>query len=150
MKRSILALLAVATLALAADGPRDEGKKPGPLEGTWKATSIEYNGEEVLGDSVKDLKVTLTAERFSVSGDAPEIERFARFSYKIDPKANPATLDLTFAGGEDKGVALNGIFQLKGDELELCLSLTPKERPKEFKSEAGTNVVRARFRREKK
>ncbi|OAI40750.1 hypothetical protein AYO40_04385 [Planctomycetaceae bacterium SCGC AG-212-D15] len=148
MKTFVAALVTI--LALAAAAPKDDAKKAESREGTWKASAIEYNGEQVLGETVKDLKITLTADRFTVSGDAPEIERYGRFTYKLDAKAKPATIDLTMVRGDDKGVTLNGIYQRKGDELELCLSLTPKERPKEFKSEGGTNVVRAVFKRDKK
>jgi uncharacterized protein (TIGR03067 family) len=142
--------LAVCLIALsiAADAPKDK-KAEDAFQATWKAAAIEYNGENVLGDSVKDLKVTITGDRFTVMGDAPEIERYGKFTFKIDPKATPATIDLTFQRGEDKGITLMGLYQLKGDELTLCISLTPKERPKELKSEEGSNVVRAVFKKDK-
>jgi uncharacterized protein (TIGR03067 family) len=151
MKTRVLAGL-VCCLALAADSPEAPKKAPGKMPGTWEATSIKYNGEEVLGEAVKSIKTTISEDKFSVAGDGPDVERYGKFAYKIDPKAKQPTIDLTHLVGEDKGLSLGGIYQLDGDELQLCVKLIAEkgaERPTELKSEEGSNVVLAVFKRVK-
>jgi uncharacterized protein (TIGR03067 family) len=147
MRLRIFAAIGLCLL-LAAEPAKE--KKPGEkLLGTWKATSIIYNGEEVLGDSVQNLKVTFTADKLSVSGEGAELDRYGKFSYALDP-AKAQAIDLKFQIGEDKGARLPGIFKVEGDALQICVILTiGGERPTEFKSEESSNIAVAKFKREK-
>ena len=62
---------------------------------------------------------------------------------KIDPKAKPATLDLTIdEGPEDaKGKISKCIYKLEGEKLTLCVSHPGKDRPKEFEQADGESYV---------
>src|SRR5947208_5943179 len=72
MKRCGLLLLA-AGLCLAADDAKDAAKaEMKKLEGTWVATSIEYDGDQVLGGEVKDVKLVIAGEEISVKGAIPD------------------------------------------------------------------------------
>jgi uncharacterized protein (TIGR03067 family) len=147
MKPQVFAALGLCLL-LAADTPKE--KKPAEkLLGTWKATSILYNGEEVLGDSVQNLKVTFTADKLTVSGEGAELDRYGKFSYGLDP-TKPQAIDLKFQIGTDKGASVPGIFKIDGEELQLCVALTiGAERPTEFKSTESSNIALAKFKRDK-
>jgi uncharacterized protein (TIGR03067 family) len=62
---------------------------------------------------------------------------------KIDPKAKPATLDLTIdEGPEDaKGKTSKCIYKMEGEKLILCVSHPGKDRPKEFEQAEGESYV---------
>ena len=73
-------------LALLADRPapgrrhaKDAKKKDlDKLQGTWAASTIEYNGEKVLGDLVKDLKVVVEGDSMTIKSEARRWRSTAR------------------------------------------------------------------------
>lgn len=149
MKTRCLALLAVGLL-LAADDPKDAKKKDlDKLQGTWTASGVEYNGDKVLGDLVKELKVVVEGDKLTVKGDAPDLEKYGKATLKIDPATTPKVMDISITGGE-KGTTFEAIYAVDGDEWKLCLKLTGKERPTKFESKADSNDVLVVFQRDKK
>jgi uncharacterized protein (TIGR03067 family) len=142
--------IAAVGLLLAADGPQDkaatEQKK---LEGTWAAKSIENGGEQVLGDTVKELKLVFAGNKISVKGDGPDLDKYAKMTFKIDPSTTPKLIDVTISAGDDKGTVLEGIYQVSDDELKLCFRIIGKERPDEFKTKDNLPIALAVFKREK-
>jgi uncharacterized protein (TIGR03067 family) len=149
MKRSGLLLLA-AGLCLAADDAKDAAKaEMKKLEGTWVATSIEYDGEQVLGGEVKDVKLVISGDEISVKGAIPDADKYAKLTYKVDPSTTPKIIDVTFTVGADKGTVMEGIYKLEGDELRLCVQVFGKERPGEFATQGGSNRALGVLKREK-
>jgi uncharacterized protein (TIGR03067 family) len=55
----------------------------------------------------------------------------------VNPKANPKTLDVVSVKQKGKSL-LRAIYELKGDSLKICFAVGDAERPKEFKSAAGS------------
>jgi uncharacterized protein (TIGR03067 family) len=62
---------------------------------------------------------------------------------KVDPKAKPATLDLTIDEGpeDSKGKVSKCIYKREGEKLILCVSMPGKDRPKEFEQTEGESYV---------
>ena len=57
------------------------------------------------------------------------------FTYKLDPKAEPSTIDMEMTKPKElKGAKALGIISLVGDEVKLCYHPEGKERPKKFES----------------
>jgi uncharacterized protein (TIGR03067 family) len=66
-------------------------------------------------------------------------------TYKIDTSKTPATIDSTGQGGMTR----KGIFEVKGDELKLCMPfMADGERPKAFASEAGSGTLLMTLKRD--
>jgi uncharacterized protein (TIGR03067 family) len=129
--------VALAGADRAADTPPEALKE---LQGKWVATEVEVEGAKVslkvtaVFDG-RDLTISFGKEsgRWSVSTPAP-------------PNRGPKPLDLTVAGGPNKGKVALCIYELKqGNEVELrlCGNLSgnfgarDRERPAEFKTAKG-------------
>jgi uncharacterized protein (TIGR03067 family) len=117
--------LAVCVLLVAAEGKDKKGTDP--LAGAWKVTSAVARGQErgqLKGTlyTFKDGKLTRKSSRG---------ER--KMTYTLDASKKPGTIDMTAVGGDRDGMKIKGIFEVKGDELKLCVSFLPDaERPKQF------------------
>ena len=111
--------------ALAADESAAEALKS--LKGTWVTdegidSSWTFEGE--------NLKATVNGMDYTCK-------------VKVDPKAKPATLDLSIdEGPEDaKGKMSKCIYKFDGAKLILCVSVPGKDRPKEFEQSEGESYV---------
>jgi len=92
---------------LGVESTNDEEK----LLGTWKVVSGQDNGEPRLPDDRKLIfdKTTVTMK----VGDKTESEA----SYVLNLNHKPHWIDLTISGKK-----MLGIFELKGEELRICLN----------------------------
>jgi uncharacterized protein (TIGR03067 family) len=144
MKRKLAVLLTVALL-LAADAPRKEVDQ---FQGTWTATHLEYSGDQ-YEDLAKQLRCTFKGDAITVQGDEEVVRDYPKFAFKLDPSVMPKQIDLTVKGGLQKGAAMEGIYELKGDELRLCVRVFGKDRPTEFKAPAGESIALLVLKREK-
>jgi uncharacterized protein (TIGR03067 family) len=145
MKTRFLALLVIGLL-LAADDPKK--KDLDKLQGTWIASSIEYNGEKVLGD--KELKLVIEGDKLTVKSEDTEASKYGTAMLKIDPATTPKIMDISIIKGDEKGTTFEAIYDVGKDEWKLCLKPTGKERPAKFESKADSGDVLIVFKREKK
>ena len=148
-----IALLLVAALLVpaVADDKADAGKKElDKLQGTWTATTIEYNGEKVLGGGVKELTVVVEGDKLTVKGEDEEVKKYGKATLTIDPSTTPKILDVSITSGDEKGTKFEAIYEVDKDEWKLCLKPFGKERPAKFESRADSGDVLIVFEREKK
>lgn len=120
-----LALGWAGARALAADeSPADALKS---LKGTWVSDEGIDSTWTFEGET---LKATVNGLDYTCK-------------VKVDPKAKPATIDLSIdEGPEDaKGKTSKCIYKLEGGKLILCVSLPGKDRPKEFEQNEGESYV---------
>ncbi len=123
-----VALLAVSTLTLMAQGP-----SPAKLEGEWKAVKGSRGGRELDAEHLS--KVTVTIAGGTITIKEPGISEKATLANITAGK--PGTVDLVI-DIKGKSATLEGIFELDGDDLALCLSKLPEKgtRPKGFEATA--------------
>jgi uncharacterized protein (TIGR03067 family) len=138
---SLAAALALVALATADEGAKAKGK----IEGTYTVISIERNGDKLPEDRVKEMKITITADKIKVK--MPDLDHTAE--YKLDASKTPATIDFTPQDGDDKGKTGYGIYSVDGDELKFCLAKPGKDRPTEFVSKPGSEVMLIVMKRNK-
>ncbi len=136
MRGKALAILAVVLLLAADDAVKKDQEK---LQGTWETTAVEYNGTDQAND-VK-LKLVFTGKEVKVEGSDEVENDYAKLTYKLDPTTNPRSIDITVAAGNQKDTVLEGIYEVKGDELRLCVKVIGKERPAKFASPEGENIA---------
>jgi uncharacterized protein (TIGR03067 family) len=137
-------------LAVAARADDANKKDHEQLQGTWTAVRGELSGDKLDEDLVKALKFVVKGDKFDVEGPAAVLEQYAKGTFKIEATTKPKTIDITVGGGQMKGDVVEGIYEFDADTLKICAKLTGKERPADFTTKAGSNMVSLVLKREKK
>ena len=115
------------------------------FEGQWKPAKAIRAGQEIDTEHLAKITVSISGKSIAIS--EPGKTEKASFS---DAKAgNPGTIDLV-TERDGKSVVLEGIFELKGDELALCFSKLSEKgtRPKSFEA-TSDSVTLLRLKRVK-
>ena len=137
-------LVAAAGLALvaAAPGGGDDAKK---IQGAWEVLEFEIMGKSRPADDLKKVKAVFSGDKFKFDTGQPDIKES---TFKIDPAKKPKQIDIATdeTGGK---LESRGIYEFKGDQLNICLFAAPAERPTEFKTNSDTKSVRFLLKRAK-
>src|SRR5262245_37357404 len=116
------------------------------LEGVWQITSGEKDGKSI--DSIKRDKLTVSRDNFTVHHNG-KVEFTA--TIKLYPNKKPKAVDLRITSEKHKGKTVLGIYELNGDDLNLCLTgVGAKSRPTNFSAKRGTDSLAMVLNREKK
>jgi uncharacterized protein (TIGR03067 family) len=114
-------------------------------QGTWRATSSIYDGQEAPEAIVRSI--TRVVEKDHVVWKR-EGKSFAGTRIELDPSRDPKTIDVIPDGGKDRGERVLGIYNLERDRLTICMAEPGKPRPGEFKAEKGSGCTLRTFARE--
>jgi RNA polymerase sigma factor (sigma-70 family) len=137
------ALAAVHHVAVRAGEAKANGDKE-TLQGTWEFVSGQMAGKEVQGDEaeqIKKLKFVFKGDKLIAKGES---------TYTIDPGKKPKEIDLQVEEGpEQERGTYKGIYDLKGDELRLCMAMPNQARPTEFATREGERTMLLQLRRVK-
>jgi uncharacterized protein (TIGR03067 family) len=139
MKYCLLVLCAV--LALAAD-KKDPGKEElKKFQGTWEATKVTYNGDDLSSDDTGTISMKVKGDEATVDASKKVKGEYGKVKLKIDPTTTPKTIDVSIAAGGQKGITIEGIYKLEKDKLTICARVAGMERPTKFDSPAGESIV---------
>lgn len=123
---------------LAAD--RHDNKA---LRGDWIPVKAELGGTPMPDAVLKTISMKLGDGTYDVSvAGAPD-----KGTYEIDPAAKPKGMVIKGTEGPNKGRVIPAIYELDGKSLRICYDLSGAERPKEFKSVAGTKLYLVTYQR---
>ena len=156
MRMHGVAVLAIVSLfaagrSQAADGGAKEeavAKDLQAFKGTWRLSSREVDGKKDSEEEIKDVIATIEGSgKFSVRRGDKVINEV---TVKLDPTKKPKTIDATYTGGEKKGQAVLGIYEIEGNAFRLCVARPGHERPAEFSAKAGSGCILVAYQREKK
>jgi uncharacterized protein (TIGR03067 family) len=150
MKRVLVLGLVIGLAGLVA--ARAEEPDPEPpvkdkstlMRGRWELTGIEIGGMKLplpLGKGTMGLKF----ERTSLTISSMGMDK--KGAWKIDPRKNPKTIDLT---SKDDGKTTLGIYKLDKDELTIALSQPGQARPKDFKDGQIPTIILKRVKKDQK
>lgn len=137
LNRRSLLLLAVGALAAGAALAADDADDQKLLQGTWKPK------EAVLGDNKIDVML-LEKASLVIEGEKYTVhvaDKEEKGSLSIDAKKTPKTMDIFPTSGDNNGKTLLAIYELAGDKLTVCYSLTPTVRPEDFEPDSNTLLV---------
>jgi uncharacterized protein (TIGR03067 family) len=141
-------LIGLAVVVGAPKG-KDLPKKEATIVGEWIGEKAHAGGKEL---PVPEGGITFT---FAADGGLTVKEGNRQKpdagSYKLDPKKDPPEIDL-IPPTDKKEPLLPGIYKLDGDTLTLCFSRGGPggERPKNFESPEGSQVIVMTLKRAKK
>jgi uncharacterized protein (TIGR03067 family) len=135
MRQTVVILLTVALIS-SADEPKVAVKDKEALQGLWQAVQLEANGKKAPDEAVTAFQIQIDANHLVFN---PATDN-RKHTYVIDSDAKPKSIDLTPAGGPEKGKQLPcAIYKLEDDTLTICIDKEGKagKRPTEFRTTAG-------------
>jgi uncharacterized protein (TIGR03067 family) len=142
--------MTVLFLTLALLSPTQEDRKAlDALQGTWFAVTLQDEERQAPLETIKQFKLVIKDQKMLFSSEG--ISEIREMGFRLDPTQKPPAIDLAVLSGPQQGKAIPGIYELKGDELKICLPTRPNEkgqweRPKDFdckkRSGLGLFVVR--------
>jgi uncharacterized protein (TIGR03067 family) len=145
VREPFLALPAIALVSFgAALGQEDAAKKElGKMKGGWQLVRGEEGGEPVSEYVVKNLEMVVKGDQLTFNNIAPLTDKASTLTIKLDPSTTPRCIDLKVEAGSLKGTVLEGVYEVKADELKLCLHFAggTRNRPLEFETRSGSNRV---------
>ena len=117
------------------------------IEGTWRVIALEVNGNKA--DEVDAKKLTVVNGSDGTWSLLSEGKEISKGTSTFDPTKNPKTINFTPTEGEGKGNHHLGIYELGEKTRKLCFAPPGKERPTEFVSIPGSELILVTFEREK-
>jgi uncharacterized protein (TIGR03067 family) len=139
-----------AALVVGAPALKDPPKKDPGIVGEWALESTMLGGK--AGKVASALRYEFTADgQWIIRREGAVVKTVPR-QYKVDTKANPATIDITYQkdGGAAQPPDMLGIYKIDGDTLTLCYTPGGGERPTTFEPAEGVRVAVMVLRRVKK
>jgi RNA polymerase sigma factor (sigma-70 family) len=106
------------------------------LQGTWNVATLEVDGEKFPENVFKGSKIIVKGNAFTTVSMGADYKG----TFTIDISKTPKTIDLTFTDGPEKGNTSLAIYELDGDTWKMCLTIGKVDRPKEFKTKAGSGL----------
>ena len=148
-RRTMLALATILlSTAAVAQSTEDEKEKKArdELQGTWLPRSAELDGEKLSDQDIKSIKLVVTDDKYKVTvGDSVDEGTFT-----LDTSSDPRGMEIKGTSGPNKGKTIPAIYELKEDTLKVCYNLEGKDRPTEFKTNAGSKFYLVTYKREKR
>jgi uncharacterized protein (TIGR03067 family) len=108
---------------------RDRARDIPNIQGTWRVTYSEDGGRIAPQEMLKELRFVIDEQDLitEIGG------RKSVSTYKLDPSTNPKSLDLT-----ENGRTKQGIYDLVGDTLRICIAESGDQRPTAFDSQPNS------------
>ena len=114
------------------------------LQGSWQIVDAEMFGKKAEGDegeAIKRHKVVVKGNTLKIKFDSP---------FTLHEKKTPRQIDLEVKEGPANEMGTwKGIYELKGDNLKICISMPGNDRPQEFTTREGRFTMLLRLKRDK-
>lgn len=122
------------------------------LKGSWKLVAAEHNGRALPSGDIQDVTLIHEGHKngvhpFTVESGGKVLAR-GTFTHGKELFGKYHTYDATYTEGPSKGKTIKGIYELNGDTLKLAWDSPGKDRPKEFTTKAGTDLVVRTYQRQ--
>jgi uncharacterized protein (TIGR03067 family) len=146
MKANVVVVLAASVLLTMASGDETNVQENKKLEGSWSATSVLRNNNELPVERLKDLQIVFRGGRFALKqGD----RTLSEGTFRLDPVQEPRTIDLATSDADGKEQITLAIYELTDDMLRICGAQPGEERPSEFAAMDGSGHTLTTFERVK-
>lgn len=136
MNRRVFAVLAAFE---ALSGCRSVQLGAPSLAGRWQPVDARWGGQDYPVANWNGTLLQLTDTRYEFGAD--------QGTYTTIAGTSPLRMDIHGSAGPNAGRNIPAIFSLSGDRLAICYQLGAGERPAEFVSPAGTQVLLVHYRR---
>jgi uncharacterized protein (TIGR03067 family) len=137
---ALLALLLIGGAALTDDKPKTDKTR---LQGRWRTVAGEFGGQPFVKSEISDQIFEFKGDRvITIQGTVT----MSAVPYSLDESKKPKQFNFE----PDDSAIRPAIYELKDDELKICMDVPGGTRPTEFKSKAGTRQKMWTLQREKK
>jgi uncharacterized protein (TIGR03067 family) len=128
----VLALLvACIPFALVAADDADDLKL---LAGAWKPKEANL-GDNLIDPLLLDkTTVVYEGDKYTINIDG----KTEKGSFTLDPQKVPKTMDIYPTQGDNNGKTFWAVYEINGDKLTICYSLSPGVRPENFEPDSNT------------
>lgn len=131
---------------LRGEDPKDDLQL---LQGSWEVVELTNNGRSISESHRKRVKFVVTDTTMAFTAPTGG-HKEKRFEIKLNAEVTPKTIDYKALEGPLQGKTNYGIYELKGDELKLCMHSEDADKPPtEFKSIEGDKLALFLLRRAK-
>jgi uncharacterized protein (TIGR03067 family) len=129
--------LLLATAVFQPEPPGDKAfiEELKRLQGSWQVELQEENGEKLSADDLKGRTILFGKNAIVLMRNNQVLQISA---LKLDPSKSPRTANAMIVQGKQKGDIMLGIYALDGDVMKICFDPQGQERPKDFKTTAGS------------
>jgi uncharacterized protein (TIGR03067 family) len=117
------------------------------LAGKWQAATYALNGNKASAEDLKKVQLVIDAEGNTRALNDGKV--FIASTTRIDPTAEPKTIDMFYTQGDSKGKTSLGIYKIEDDILTICRAAPDKARPTEFDSKPDSGQTLMTYKREK-
>jgi len=107
------------------------------LEGQWEFKHLEIDGNLIPAAGLANSCLLIDGDRFRTESPGTIYEGI----FNINVETDPHEIDIEFVEGPEAGNWNYGIYRLDGDQLQICLDMTGKPRPVEFRSAKRNGVA---------
>lgn len=130
---SFAVTLAFGSISPAADEPDDLKL----LAGTWKPVAADLGGNKIDAMVLEKATIVYEGDKYTITiGDKGE-----KGSLTLDAKKSPKQMDIFPTEGDNNGKTLLAVYELAGDKLTICYSLSPGVRPENFEPASNTLLL---------
>lgn len=132
-------ILLLVTPAIAA--PNEEAVKEfARFQGRWKLTTTDlYDMNGVPREDVIEGKLLIKGVDYLylIKNRNGAYVELMKGRFELDPASKPKGIDWL----RDDGGHFLGIYEWNGADLKLCMGHLDRNRPKEYRTETGQNVI---------
>ena len=104
------------------------------MEGKWGFRSLEIDGQTVPASTLQGSFLLIDGDRFRMESAEANYEGV----FIIDIEKTPHHIDIDFVDGPEAGNKCEGLFEVEGDQLRMCLALVGSKRPNAFATKPGS------------
>lgn len=137
-----LMLVAAVTFAGAIHAEEPDDLKL--LAGTWKPKEANLGDNLIDAMVLEKATVVYEGDKYTVT----IIDKIEKGSFVLDAKKFPKTMDIFPTQGDNNGKTLLAVYEIEGDKLTICYSLSPGVRPASFEPDSNT-LLTVKFERVK-
>ena len=145
--KSVVCAAALLMVMANPDRPRPDPTKEDAkvLQGTWHAKQVEQGGV-ARADVIGNCALVYEGDKFRVEFNGQVLQRGV--VTRRDATKNPKEFDFEYTEGFLIGEKFIGIYKISEGTYTCCFVPAGEDRPKEFKSPMGSNMVLNVLKRE--
>jgi uncharacterized protein (TIGR03067 family) len=137
-------LMALATALWVSPVAAEQPEDLKLLAGKWKPVEANLGDNKIDQLVLDSATIEYAADKYTLTIG----EKTESGSLVLDEKKVPKCMDIFPTTGDNNGKTFLCVYELEGDTLKICYSLTPSVRPENFEPDSNT-LLFVRFERVK-